>query len=70
MGGWVRKHPRAVFVAATGLVALGSLAAGLLAGTWESVCRDCPSIAQIYVWEPKQATRILDHEGQLIAELF
>jgi penicillin-binding protein 1A len=34
------------------------------------VCRDCPSIAQIYVWEPKQATKIFDRDGKLIAELF
>jgi penicillin-binding protein 1A len=66
----VSTHPRAVLATVVSLVALASLTGGLLAGTWESVCRDCPSIAQIYVWEPKQATRIFDHDGKLIAEFF
>jgi penicillin-binding protein 1A len=39
-------------------------------GSWNAVCRDCPSIAQMYVWEPKSATQILDHDRKLIAELF
>ncbi|HEY8468680.1 MAG TPA: PBP1A family penicillin-binding protein [Longimicrobiales bacterium] len=67
---WLRAHPRFVSSAGLGLVVVFSLFAGLALGTWTSVCRDCPSIAQIYVWEPKQATRILSHDGQLIAELF
>jgi penicillin-binding protein 1A len=44
--------------------------AGLAIGTWNAVCRDCPSIAEIYVWEPQSATRILDRDGKLISELF
>jgi penicillin-binding protein 1A len=59
-----------VAVGVIALVALASLAAGLLVGAWGSVCRDCPSIAQIYVWEPKQSTKIFDHDDKLIAELF
>lgn len=51
-------------------ILLASLAAGVGAGAWRSVCRDCPSVAQIYTWEPKSATRILGHDGALIAELF
>jgi penicillin-binding protein 1A len=44
--------------------------AGLAIGSWRSVCRDCPSVAQIYAWEPKAATKILSHDGRLVAELF
>lgn len=51
-------------------VALASLAAGLAIGTWQTVCRDCPSVAQIFAWEPKQSTKIFDREGRLIAEFF
>jgi penicillin-binding protein 1A len=54
----------------TGTVGLMALGAGLFFGSWRAVCRDCPSVAQIYVWEPKQSTKILDRDGQLIAELF
>jgi penicillin-binding protein 1A len=43
---------------------------GLGIGTWHSVCRDCPSIAQIYSWQPTQSTKLLDDKGRLIAELF
>jgi penicillin-binding protein 1A len=67
---WLSAHPWTVAIAVLALAALGSLAAGLLVGAWGSVCRDCPSIAQIYVWEPKQSTKIFDHDAKLIAELF
>jgi penicillin-binding protein 1A len=56
--------------AVAAVIALVSLGAGLGAGAWNAVCRDCPSIAQIFVWEPKQATKIFDRDGKLIAELF
>jgi penicillin-binding protein 1A len=56
--------------AVAAVIALVSLGAGLGVGAWNAVCRDCPSIAQIFVWEPKQATKIFDRDGKLIAELF
>ncbi|MGH7470819.1 MAG: penicillin-binding protein 1A, partial [Longimicrobiales bacterium] len=67
---WVRRHP--VFVRRTAIVALCGLAlvTGLAAGTWQSVCRDCPSIAQIWVWEPARATKIFAHDGRLVTELY
>ncbi len=67
---WLRRHPR--LVRGTGLVLFTGFAliSGLIAGTWTAVCRDCPSIAQIYVWEPVRATRILDHEGKIVTELY
>jgi penicillin-binding protein 1A len=67
---WIGTHPRVVTGTVIGAVAFASLAGGLLVGSWKAVCRDCPSIAQIYVWEPKQATKIFDRDGKLIAELF
>ena len=70
MRAWGRAHPRAVHVGALTGLALFSLFGGIALGTWNSVCRDCPSIAEIYAWEPKQSTKILDHEGELIDELF
>jgi penicillin-binding protein 1A len=67
---WVGAHPGVVIGTVLAAVAGISLALGLGLGAWQAVCRDCPSIAQIYVWEPKQATKIFDRNGQLIAELF
>lgn len=68
---WLRARPRLLTGALLAALALASLFAGLAIGSWRGVCRgDCPSIAQIYVWEPKSATRILDRNRQLIAELF
>ncbi|HUF49705.1 MAG TPA: PBP1A family penicillin-binding protein [Longimicrobiales bacterium] len=68
--GWLAARPRLMAGLGIGVIALCSLLAGLFIGAWQTVCRDCPSIAQIHVWEPKQATKILDHDGKLIAELF
>jgi penicillin-binding protein 1A len=68
--GWVTAHPLAVTITVTTAVGLMALVAGLSAGAWRAVCRTCPSIAQIYVWEPKQASKIFDRDGKLLAELF
>jgi penicillin-binding protein 1A len=67
---WLRARPGIVMVAALAVGGLTSLVAGAALGTWNAVCRDCPSTAQIYVYEPARATKILDVEGRLIAELF
>ncbi len=67
---WLRARPQFVTGAILGLTGFAFLFAGLLLGTWNAVCRDCPSIAQIYVWEPASATKILDRDRKLIAELF
>jgi penicillin-binding protein 1A len=67
---WLGRHPRIVSAFAIAALALLSLAVGLTLATWQYVCRDCPSIAEIYAWEPKQSTKILDREGNLIDELF
>ena len=65
-GGWKR-----VSLAVGGLVAVALLggAAGGAIGAWETVCYDCPSIAQLYNWEPRQSTRILSRDSSVIGEL-
>ena len=70
MRGWLREHPGIMRGFALAVLALVTLVAGLAIGTWRAVCRDCPSVAQIYAWEPKEATRLLDRDGKLFAELF
>ncbi|MGH7506853.1 MAG: penicillin-binding protein 1A [Longimicrobiales bacterium] len=69
---WSSLRARPALLAGVGAAVLGlfSLAVGLFIGSWNAVCRDCPSVAQIYVWEPKSATKILDRDRKLIAELF
>ncbi len=67
---WMRAHPRGVAIGVlVGAAGIG-LVVGLALGTWNYVCRDCPSIAQIYAFEPKQSTKIYSHDGKLFAELF
>ena len=53
-------------LAALGVVGLG---AGLGWGSWAHVCDACPSIAQIYAFEPKEATRLYTADGSILAEL-
>lgn len=67
---WMAARPRLMGGLLIGLLGAISLFTGLSLGTWNAVCRDCPSIARIYVWEPKSATKILDRDRKLIAELF
>ncbi len=59
------------FLAIGGLVALGLIggATGGAIGAWQTVCYDCPSIAQLNTWQPRQSTRILGHDGTLLDEL-
>lgn len=66
----LRAYPRVVATAVIVFLALIALGVGLAIGSWRNVCHDCPSIAQMYVWEPQQSTKIFSHDGQLIAELF
>lgn len=48
---------------------LSFLALGLGLGFWKNLCVQCPSIAQIYAWEPTQAAKVYAQNGELIAEL-
>jgi membrane carboxypeptidase/penicillin-binding protein len=45
-----------------------ALAWGLAWGTWAHICDRCPSIAQIYAFEPKEATRVYAADGSLVHE--
>ncbi|HEX6941007.1 MAG TPA: PBP1A family penicillin-binding protein [Longimicrobiales bacterium] len=64
-----REHPRITATAVIVLLSLCALGGGLALGSWRHVCHDCPSIAQIHVWEPTQSTKIFSHDGILIDEL-
>ncbi|HSM35482.1 MAG TPA: PBP1A family penicillin-binding protein [Longimicrobiales bacterium] len=66
---WLRARPRLLAALVAALVIAGATGAGLALGVWNSVCRTCPSVAQIFVWEPKQSTQIFDIEGRLVGEL-
>ncbi|MDX1674458.1 MAG: PBP1A family penicillin-binding protein [Longimicrobiales bacterium] len=59
------------WLAVGGLVAigLGAGAVGGAIGAWRTVCYDCPSVAQLYNWEPRQSTKILDRDGSVLDEL-
>ncbi|HUF14244.1 MAG TPA: PBP1A family penicillin-binding protein [Longimicrobiales bacterium] len=67
---WLGARPRLLTSLIIAVLVAGAGAAGLVIGVWQNVCYDCPSIAQIYAWEPKQSTQIFAHDGRLIAELF
>ncbi|MBI4540637.1 MAG: PBP1A family penicillin-binding protein [Gemmatimonadetes bacterium] len=69
VGQWLASRAGRLAVA-LGLVFLLSGAAGLGFGSWRNLCVDCPSIAQIYVWEPIEATQLLADDGRLLDELF
>ena len=45
------------------------LGAGAAWGTWQNVCADCPSIAEIRTFAPQQASKLYSHDGRLLAEL-
>lgn len=67
---WVRDRTsaRTRWLAATVLGGGVALGAGLAWGAWAHICSDCPSIAQIYAFEPKEATRVYAADGSLLHE--
>ena len=58
-------------VRTAGLIIMGlsGLGAGLAWGVWAHICDDCPSIAQIYAFEAKEATQVFAADGSLLAQL-
>lgn len=60
---------RSVRLGLVGLAAVAAVAAGIGWGSWTHVCDDCPSVAQIYAFEPKEATRVYAADGSLLAQL-
>jgi hypothetical protein len=59
-GGWKR---RLLAIGGLLIVGLAAGATGGAMGAWQTVCYDCPSVAQLYNWEPRQSTKILSHDG-------
>jgi len=45
-----------------------AVAGGAAWGAWSHICDQCPSIAQIYAFEPKEATRVYGADGALLHE--
>ena len=67
---FLRTRPRLLGGLLVGAAVAAGALTGLGVGSWHAVCRDCPSIAQVYSWQPTQSTKLLDDRGRLIAELF
>ncbi|MGD2123235.1 MAG: PBP1A family penicillin-binding protein [Gemmatimonadota bacterium] len=64
--GLSQKIPK-LLILAGGFFLFGAL--GGAWGAWKNLCRDCPSIAQISTWEPQETSKILSHDGRLVAEI-
>jgi penicillin-binding protein 1A len=66
-----RTNWKRASLAVGGLVGIGLVggAVGGAVGAWQTVCYDCPSVAQLYNWQPRQSTKILSHDGELLGEL-
>lgn len=62
------RSPRTRWIAGTALLAGLALAIGAAWGVWSRICDQCPSIAQIYAFEPKEATRVYAGDGSLLHE--
>ncbi|MGI9627382.1 MAG: penicillin-binding protein 1A [Longimicrobiales bacterium] len=43
--------------------------AGVAVGSWKNLCTDCPSIAQIYTYEPQQTSKVYSYDLRLITEI-
>ncbi len=67
---WYRERTtaRTRWVIGSGLAAAVALGFGLAWGAWQHMCDDCPSIAQIYAFEPKEATSVYAADGSLLHE--
>jgi len=42
---------------------------GFAVGAWRNLCADCPSIAQIYTYEPQQTSKIYARDSTLVQEI-
>jgi penicillin-binding protein 1A len=60
------RNPRVRWGLATGTLGVAAFGLGLAWGTWSHICDACPSIAQIYAFEPKEATRVYAADGSLL----
>jgi membrane carboxypeptidase/penicillin-binding protein len=68
--GWVVANTtaRTRWIVAWCLAGCLAFGAGSAWGAWQHICDDCPSIAQIYAFEPKEATRVFAADGSLLHE--
>ncbi|MCE2398320.1 MAG: PBP1A family penicillin-binding protein [Gemmatimonadetes bacterium] len=48
---------------------LGGGGLGFALGAWRNLCVDCPSIAQIYTYEPQQTSKIYARDSVLVREI-
>lgn len=48
---------------------VGAVAMGLAIGSWRNLCTDCPSIAQIYTYEPQQTSKVYSRDLRLVTEI-
>jgi len=64
-----RLTPRGRRWLAVGVLGFVAMCAGVGWGAWVHICDSCPSIAQIYAFEPKEATQLYAADGSLLAEL-
>ena len=62
----IRNVPRSVWFVGLFLITAGL---GLGAGSWRNLCADCPSIAQIYTYEPQQTSKIFARDSTLVSEI-
>ena len=51
-----------------GLLFLLTVGIGLAIGAWRNLCADCPSIAQIYTYEPRQTSKLYARDSTLVWE--
>ena len=51
------------------LLFLCACATGLAVGAWRNLCADCPSIARIYTYEPRQTSKIYARDSTLVSEV-
>ena len=64
-----RLGPQGRWVTALIILGMGGLFGGIAWRGWTHLCDECPSIAQIYAFEPKEATKLFAADGSLLAEL-
>ena len=60
------RVPRWAWLALAFVLAAGM---GVALGSWSNLCTDCPSIAQIYTYEPQQTSKIYARDQRLITEI-
>lgn len=51
------------------LLALCAVGAGFVIGSWNNLCANCPSVAQIHTWTPEETSKVIAHDGRLFAEI-